>query len=200
MVYIIGSLNNPTIIEVANKLHEAGIEEFAQWMCSGPEADQHWKHYGKQRGWSYTEILKSAFVQTAFNFDFDHMKKADSCVLVMPAGKSAHCELGWFIGSGRKGYILFDGEPDRPDLMPPNLATGIFFNIEDLIKELKNVPPADKLSKIGPPNTWICPTCHQYSSIGCCACYQRGIGNSGGNWTLTRSERLAILEEQDKLC
>ena len=136
-VYIIGSLNNPSIIPLTKRLHDEGINAFSQWMCSGPDADQWWKHYGKEMGWSYTETLKSDFVQTAFGFDYRHMKESDACVLVMPGGKSAHCEFGWFVGSGRKAYILFDGEPDRPDLMPPNLATRIFFNTDDLIQELK---------------------------------------------------------------
>lgn len=136
MIYLIGSLNNPNIVDIENKMHEAGLVTFAQWMCSGPDADQHWKEYGKRRGWSYMDTVKSSFVQTAFNFDFKHMQESDTCVLVMPAGKSAHCEFGWFVGTGRKAYILFDGEPDRPDLMPPNLATGVFFGIDSLIEEL----------------------------------------------------------------
>ena len=138
-VYLIGSLNNPNIVKLTKKLHEAGIYAFSQWACSGPDADKWWALYGKEMGWSYREILQSAFVQTAFHFDFHHMKESAACVLVMPAGKSAHAEFGWFVGSGRKAYILFDGEPDRPDLMPPNLATKYFFNEEDLIKELKSV-------------------------------------------------------------
>lgn len=136
-VYLIGSLSNPKVQELDLILRKAGIKAFSQWMAAGPEADQHWKNYGKAMGWSYTETLHSDFVQTAFNFDYKHMQESDACILVMPAGKSAHCEFGWFIGSGRKGYILFDGEPDRPDLMPPNLATKIFFNVEELIGAIK---------------------------------------------------------------
>ena len=136
-VYVIGSLNNPEIIILTKRLHSEGIEAFSEWYCSGPDADKWWKHYGKEMGWDYKKTLQSDFVQTAFNFDLKHMKESDTCILAMPAGKSAHCEFGWFIGSGRKGYILFDGEPDRPDLMPPILATGIYFNVDDLVKELK---------------------------------------------------------------
>ena len=137
MYYLIGSLSNQRIIEIENLLNKTGIETFAQWMASGPEADQHWKNYGARRGWSYTQTLKSDFVQTAFNFDYSHMIQSEGCVLVMPAGKSAHCEFGWFVGQSKKAYILFDGEPDRPDLMPPNMATGIFFKLEDLITALQ---------------------------------------------------------------
>ena len=139
MLYIIGSLSNPQVIQVTKRLKAEGIPAFSEWMASGPEADQHWKNYGKEMGWSYLETLKSDFVQTAFNFDFKHMQQADGCILVMPTGKSAHCEFGWFVGSGRKAFILFDGEPDRPDLMPPNLATGVFFDLDSLIAALKPI-------------------------------------------------------------
>lgn len=137
MIYIVGSLANPRIIEVTKALNETGIKTFSEWYSSGPDADSHWKHYGHAMGWSYMETLRSDFVQTAFNFDFSHMQAANGCVLVMPAGKSAHCEFGWFVGQGKPAYILFDGEPDRPDLMPPNMATAIYFSLEDLINGLK---------------------------------------------------------------
>jgi hypothetical protein len=35
----------------------------------------------------------------------------------MPAGKSGHLELGYAIGSGKRGFVCFDQEPDRWDVM-----------------------------------------------------------------------------------
>ena len=135
-IYVVGSLANPNVISVTKALRDAGHEPFSEWMASAEGADEKWKAYGKAMGWDYMTTLKSKFVQTAFNFDFTHMQQADGCVLVMPAGKSAHCEFGWFVGQGKKAYILFDGEPDRPDLMPPNMATGVYFSLEDLLQAL----------------------------------------------------------------
>lgn len=157
-LYIIGSLSNPRVNEVANQLRAAGIDAFDQWIAAGPEADQHWKDYGQQRGWSYFETLKSDFVQTAFNFDLTHMQSSDGCVLVMPAGKSAHCELGWFVGAGKKAYILFDELPERPDLMPANLATGVFTDIKELIEVLTPTPDESCPHIYG----GTCPMCESY--------------------------------------
>jgi nucleoside 2-deoxyribosyltransferase len=56
----------------------------------------------------------------------------------MPAGKSCHLEAGYMIGQGKKVYILFDKELKRWDIMV-QFATDIFFNIKDLIKELKKL-------------------------------------------------------------
>lgn len=167
--YIIGSLANKRVLDVANKLRAADIDAFDQWMASGEGADQHWKDYGEQRGWSYFQTLKSDFVQTAFNFDFSNMQTSDGCVLVMPAGKSAHCELGWFVGSGKKAYILFDEMPERPDLMPANMATGIFTNIEELIHVIKAnevEPSADQLDQVSDPYYGLCTHCG-VSILGC---------------------------------
>lgn len=54
----------------------------------------------------------------------------------MPAGKSAHLELGYVIGTGKPGWILFDQDPERFDVMH-NFATGVHFKIETLIEEIK---------------------------------------------------------------
>ena len=53
----------------------------------------------------------------------------------MPAGKSGHHELGYMVGSGKKGYVLFDKEPKRWDVMY-QFCDGVFFNFDDLKKEL----------------------------------------------------------------
>ena len=63
--------------------------------------------------------------------------------MVMPAGKSGHLELGYMLGQGKKGYILFDKEPDRWDVMY-QFATGVFFNKEELINELITVTGVQK--------------------------------------------------------
>ena len=41
------------------------------------------------------------------------MKWADACVMVMPCGRSAHLDAGWFVGIGKPLIILLsDGEPE----------------------------------------------------------------------------------------
>ena len=76
----------------------------------------------------------------------------DIAVLVLPAGKSGHLELGYMIGSGKRGYILFDDDVEdcRWDVMyqftrptteeepDDDDGVGVFFSIEELIEELKD--------------------------------------------------------------
>lgn len=51
-----------------------------------------------------------------FALDMAAMKSCDTCVLVLPCGRSAHLELGWFVGQGCRTAILLD-DPCQPELM-----------------------------------------------------------------------------------
>lgn len=135
-IYIIGSLRNPAIPEFANTLTKEGFDAFADWFSPGPEADDYWRNYSKARGWTYKQALQSHAAKHVFEFDKHHLDAADVAVMLMPAGKSGHLELGYHVGKGKPGYILFDQEPDRYDVMT-QFATDIFFNVDDLIIELR---------------------------------------------------------------
>ena len=136
-VYVVGSLENPKVFEVAEALRNKGFDVFDDWLAAAPDGDRLWQAYCRKRGYSYKQALHSPFVQTAYQFDFTHLKEADIVVLVMPCGRSAHLELGWALGHGKEGYILFpDGEPDRYDLMA-NLATDVCFSVEELLEVLR---------------------------------------------------------------
>jgi len=107
------------------------LEIFSSWSCAGELADDHWQRHEKARGKTYQEALKDYAAQHVFAFDLYHLKRADAGVLVMPAGKSGHLELGWLIGQGKPGYVLFDKEPARWDVMY-NFCNGVFFDVEEL--------------------------------------------------------------------
>jgi len=51
-----------------------------------------------------------------FDADFGAMRRADTFVLVLPCGKSAHLELGWAVGAGKRTAILLE-DPVEPELM-----------------------------------------------------------------------------------
>lgn len=134
-VYIIGSLRNPEIPNFANQLKEAGFEPFADWFTPGPDADDHWRNYSRSRGWNYKQALSSYAARNIFEFDKSHIDSSDAVVMLMPAGKSGHLELGYARGCGKPGYIFFDKEPERYDVMV-QFASDIFFDMPDLIAAL----------------------------------------------------------------
>src|SRR6266550_1476768 len=137
-IYIIGSLRNPEIPKFANELQAQGFEAFADWYAPGPQADDYWRDYATARGLSYGQALKSPAATHVYEFDKSNLDRCDAAVMLMPAGKSAHLELGYTIGKGKPGYILFDQEPERYDVMV-QFATGVFFSKEGLFYELKEV-------------------------------------------------------------
>lgn len=62
--------------------------------------------------------LDHPVARAGFLSDIGAMAWADTCVLVLPCGRSAHLELGWFAGQRRRTVVyLPDGSPQEPDLM-----------------------------------------------------------------------------------
>lgn len=137
-IYVIGSLKNDEITKVSKLLREQGFEVFDDWKAPGPDADDYLRDYYRDRGLTYSEILGSHGVQHVFNFDKFHLDRCDCALLVMPAGKSGHLELGYTVGRGKPGFILMDQEPERVDVMH-SFATKVFMNKEEMIEYFKSV-------------------------------------------------------------
>lgn len=111
-LYLIGSLRNEEIPNVAKRLRtECDLDVFDDWYAAGPEADDYWKSYEECRGRSYKEALSGYAARNVFNFDRNNLDRSDAAMLVLPAGKSGHLELGYMAGKGKPTYILLD----RPD-------------------------------------------------------------------------------------
>jgi nucleoside 2-deoxyribosyltransferase len=140
-IYLIGSLRNQRIIEIAEALRRLGYDVFDEWIAVGPEADEYWQRYERARGRTYVEALSSYHAKHVFDFDKYHLDRADIVILVMPAGKSAHLELGYAIGRGKRGYILLEKDFDeqeniRFDIMY-GFAHGVFYDLASLIADLE---------------------------------------------------------------
>lgn len=137
LVYLIGSLRNPAVPEVAAKLRASDIDVFDDWYAAGPHADDCWRDYEKGRGHSYAEALDGYAAKHVFSFDYMHLGRCDGAVLMLPAGKSGHLELGFMAGRGKPTFILLD-EPERWDVMY-QFATGVYSTIDDLVKGIRKV-------------------------------------------------------------
>ncbi len=133
-LYLIGSLRSNTVRAFANELRELGFDVFDDWHAAGPDADYIWRDYEKQRGRTYLEALQSYHAKHVFELDHRHLLAADVAVLLLPAGKSGHLELGWHLRA-KPGYILLD-DPERWDVMY-QFATGVFAEKEKLFEALR---------------------------------------------------------------
>ncbi len=135
-IYVIGSMRNPRVQEVAKLLREAGFEVFDDWISPGPEADDKWQEYERARGRTYKEALAGYHARHVYELDKLHLDRCDAAVLVLPAGKSAHMELGYLRGRDKPVYVLMDGEPEKYDIMYL-LASGVCMSDEELLEALK---------------------------------------------------------------
>lgn len=98
-IYLIGSLRNDTIPHVGNRLRAEGWDAFDDWHGAGHEADDKWRDYEHIRGRSHKDSLYGFAARHVFEFDKRHLDRCDLAVLVLPAGKSGHLELGYFVGT-----------------------------------------------------------------------------------------------------
>lgn len=67
----------------------------------------------------YTRVLdQDPVIKQGFANDYNGMVWADCCVLLLPAGPSAHLEAGWFMGQKKPVHIYFsETEKFDKDLM-----------------------------------------------------------------------------------
>ncbi len=136
-IYVASSWRNTYQPTVVAALREAGHEVYD---FRNPPDESHfgWAEINPQwQSWSvrcYRSMLDHPIAQQAFRSDFDAMKWADTCVLVLPSGRSAHLEAGWFVGQG-KLTLAFLPEPQDPELMYL-MVEGITDNLVDLLDQL----------------------------------------------------------------
>jgi hypothetical protein len=137
-IYIVGSLRAGHVRQVAQALRAEGHEVFDDWHACHPDADETWREYEQARGRDFVDALYDGhFVANCFEFDRKHMMQAEIIVLVLPAGKSGHLELGWALGQGKRGYILLEEEqPQRWDMMYL-FANKVCRNLEELIERVR---------------------------------------------------------------
>ena len=65
----------------------------------------------------FRAALNHEIAVSGFESDFDAMKWADTFVLALPCGRSAHLEAGWAIGAGKPTAILLHEDKFEPELM-----------------------------------------------------------------------------------
>ncbi len=78
--------------------------------------------------------LRNAGPEKQFANDIEAMTSCDACVLLLPCGRSAHTEAGWFAGKGKPVYVLIP-ERQEPELMY-KLFNGICCSLEELVEQL----------------------------------------------------------------
>jgi hypothetical protein len=86
----------------------------------------------------YRQMLAHPRAAQGYLSDYRAMEWADTCVLVLPCGRSAHLEAGWFAGRGKRVIILTqDGEePELMALMAQHIC-GSFDEVIDALADAR---------------------------------------------------------------
>ena len=135
-IYLIGSLKNPAVPEFGVWLRSQGFNVFDDWFAPGPEADAFWRKFEVLRGHTYIKALQCEAAENALQYDKRHLDQCDGAVLLGPAGKSGHMELGYVRGKGLPAWALLPSEPADWDLMY-KLMSGLFLNRTELATAMR---------------------------------------------------------------
>lgn len=135
VIYLIGALNNPNVPIFGNKLRTLGFNVFDDWYGAGEFADIAWQQYEEGRGHTYEEALQGYAAYHVWEYDKFHLDRADLGVLLYPAGKDCHVELGYLVGQGKPTYILIDKVPEKWGVMA-RFANEIYFDETILLRKL----------------------------------------------------------------
>lgn len=113
-IYVASSWRNQFQPMVVDILKREGFEVYDFKKDGGfawDRVDPDWEKWTFE---DYVTALNHPTAQAGFKSDMDAMKWADTFVLVLPCGRSAHLELGWACNSSRRTavYSPIDMEPE----------------------------------------------------------------------------------------
>lgn len=138
-IYVASSWRNAYYSEVVQRLREAGHEVYDFRNPPSGDVGFKWSSISEDyMAWTpeeYREQLKHPKAVRQFANDIEAMKACDACVLVLPCGRSAHTEAGWFAGRGKTVLALIP-ERQEPELMY-RLFDVVCCTMEELINALK---------------------------------------------------------------
>jgi hypothetical protein len=79
------------------------------------EIDRDWKNWSLQK--YVVEIERHPIAAAGFKLDKDGLNWCDTCVLVLPCGRSAHLEAGYACGQGKDVIFMLNEDRFEPELM-----------------------------------------------------------------------------------
>ena len=119
-IYVASSWRNQYYTDVVGRLSEAGHEVYDFRNPPKGTGGFHWSDINPNyMEWSveqYREGLKSQKAEQQFANDIEALTWADTCLLVLPCGRSAHTEAGWMVGAGKKVSVYIP-EMQEAELM-----------------------------------------------------------------------------------
>lgn len=137
-IYVASSWRNVEQPELVKFLREAGHEVYDFRNPPGgtgfawSQIDPCWQNWDANE---YRAALEHPIAEAGFQSDMGAMRWADVCVLLLPCGRSAHLEAGWFAGRVKPVFVLTkNGE--EPELMA-KMCTAVHTRWWELLQALE---------------------------------------------------------------
>lgn len=146
-IYVASSWRNKSQQMVVAALRAAGHEVYdfrhprpgdngfawsdLEGKAPGMRADGAWQDWTPEE---FRAALDLPRAREGFALDMDALRACDACVLVLPCGRSAHLELGWAAGAGKRTLVLFT-QQDEPELMY-RMLDGVCVSVPEVIAML----------------------------------------------------------------
>lgn len=131
-IYVASSWRNPYYPEVVKCLKSEGHDVYDFRNPPHGGAGFHWTDVDENApNWTFEEYAKGLnhpLAERQFTADWEALKWADTCVLVLPCGRSAHTEAGWMAGTGKRVIVYI------PEMVEPELMYKLFYAVTDSIE------------------------------------------------------------------
>jgi len=139
-IYLASSWRNAEQQNLVSVLRHAGHHVYDFKNPSHEQTGFSWKEIdGDWQNWTasqYRSALQTTTAVRGFEADFGAMRWADTCVLLLPCGRSAHLEAGFMAGE-KKRVIIVTRDGEEPELMAL-LASKVCINWGELLRELEH--------------------------------------------------------------
>jgi nucleoside 2-deoxyribosyltransferase len=152
-IYLASSWRNPNQPRAVEILRAAGhsVYDFRHPKPDNPgfswgDIAADWLNWSPHE---YIIGLNHNRAKTGFELDKEALDWCDTCVLLLPCGRSAHLEAGYAIGKGKQTFIVLDEDKFEPELMYM-LALCIVSHFDGLLAALDAIP--DTCPMLAPSN------------------------------------------------
>jgi len=146
-IYVASSWRNETQPDVVEMLLLEGHEVYDFKNPKEGDKGFHWSEidpdWESWNGDKYRDALSHPLAEEGFKSDYAAMEWADACVLVLPCGRSAHIEAGYFNGKGKKLIILLFDYELIPELMY-KMADHVCVNMREVVAAITDVPVPER--------------------------------------------------------
>lgn len=129
-IYVASSWRNEVLSRGGRCVAEAGHDVYD--LRNPPSGDDGFKWSNvdpNYKDWSpeeYRQQLSCPQAERQFKNDIKAMLSCNACVLVLPCGRSAHTEAGWFAGKGKRVIVyIFIKQPKLKSIVEDTTKVNI---------------------------------------------------------------------------